>query len=70
MELWETGLVPFWLKNAFPQAPQCFVQPSRKSTRLVPISLKDLMGAFFIFSIGVGLSAFTFLAEKIFHFRK
>lgn len=75
MVLWERGLISFGVKNAIPQASKCFAKTdprknlSRRTGRQVPISLNDLMGAFFILGIGLGLSTLVFLIEKIICFR-
>jgi ionotropic glutamate receptor len=68
MEVWETGLPTFWVKNAMPQARQCFSKskkPALSSSRQVPIRLNDLEGAFLILGIGLGLATLVFLLEKI-----
>lgn len=70
IELWETGLPPFWIKEAISSAPKCFAKAKpRASSRQVPIRLKDLTGAFFILGIGFCLSLLAFLAEKILYLR-
>ncbi|KZS03572.1 Uncharacterized protein APZ42_033783 [Daphnia magna] len=70
VELWETGLPQYWVKNALPRAPKCFakIKFKQNSARQVPIQLNDLTGAFLILGIGVGLATFTFLVEKMYHF--
>jgi hypothetical protein len=69
MEVWETGLPPFWVKNAMPQAQKCFSKSKPlSSSRQVPIRLDDLTGAFLILGIGIGLATITFLIEKILKF--
>ena len=69
--LWESGQIPFWVKNAVPRAPKCFFKADPRSalTRQDPILLKDLMSAFFILGIGLSLATFAFLVEKIVYFR-
>ncbi|EFX79724.1 hypothetical protein DAPPUDRAFT_244347 [Daphnia pulex] len=69
MEVWETGLPSYWVKNAMPQAQKCFaLSKPLTSSRQTPIRLNDLEGAFLILGIGVGLATFIFLVEKIFQF--
>jgi hypothetical protein len=71
MLLWESGLLPFWVKSITPRAPKCFSKTNQHSvmSRQDPIILKDLMSAFFILGIGLGLATFAFLVEKIIYFR-
>jgi hypothetical protein len=66
MLLWESGQLPFWVKNDVPPARKCFAQsnPRRNLSRQVPIQLKDLMSAFFILGIGLGLATLAFLSLK------
>lgn len=73
MELWETGLPPFWVKNGLPNAPKCFAKSKTRdnnSARQGAIRLDDLTGAFLILGIGFGLATFVFLLEKIIGFRR
>ncbi len=66
MELWETGLPQYWVKNSIPRAPKCFEKTNlRKSAIPKPIRLNDLAGAFLILGVGVGLATFFFLIEYI-----
>nr|CAH0102495.1 unnamed protein product [Daphnia galeata] len=69
--LWESGQIPFWVKNAVSRAPKCFFKADPRSalTRQDPILLKDLMSAFFILGIGLSLATFAFLVEKIVYFQ-
>lgn len=71
MLLWESGQLPFWVKNDVPPARKCFAQsnPRRNLSQQVPIQLKDLMSAFFILGIGLGLATLAFLVEKIIHLK-
>ncbi|XP_046447431.1 glutamate receptor ionotropic, kainate 2-like isoform X2 [Daphnia pulex] len=67
MELWETGLPQYWVKNSIPRASQCFEKTNlRKSAIPKPIRLDDLAGAFLILGVGVSLATFFFLMENIF----
>jgi hypothetical protein len=72
MELWESGLPPFWVKNGMPKAPKCFAKknPRENSARQNAIRLDDLTGAFLILGIGFGLTTFVFLLENIIGFRR
>ncbi|KAI9566009.1 hypothetical protein GHT06_009808 [Daphnia sinensis] len=67
MELWESGLFPYWVRNVVPQAPECFARtkPRTISAQKMPIRLVDLIGAFFIFGIGFGMAILSILIEKI-----
>ncbi|XP_057369794.1 glutamate receptor ionotropic, delta-1-like [Daphnia carinata] len=67
MELWESGLFPYWMRNALPRAPKCFARtkPRTISTQKMPIRLDDLLGVFFIFGIGLGLAILSIFIEKI-----
>ena len=67
IELWETGLPPFWMENELPQAPKCFAKTKSETvSKKAPIRLNDLIGPFFILGIGLGLATFAFLLEVIF----
>jgi ionotropic glutamate receptor len=67
MELWESGLVRSWINNihSTPKAQQCFADTKRGVTRVVPIRLSDLISAFFILAIGIGLATLSFLLKII-----
>ncbi len=70
IQLWETGLPPFWIKKTISSAPKCFAKAKpRTSSRQVPIRLEDLTGAFFVLGIGFCLTLLAFLAEKILYLR-
>lgn len=64
IELWESGLPPFWVRNHTPQAPQCFAK-IKPRTRQIAIRLIDLLGAFLIFILGVSLAALAFVIELV-----
>jgi ionotropic glutamate receptor len=69
MELWETGLPQYWVKNSMPRAPKCFEKTKlRRTANPKPIRLDDLAGAFFILGVGVGLATFFFLVENMIRF--
>ncbi|XP_046635994.1 ionotropic receptor 93a-like [Daphnia pulicaria] len=69
MELWETGLPEYWVKNSMPRAPKCFEKTKLRRTAIPkPIGLDDLAGAFFILGVGVGLATFFFLVENMIRF--
>ena len=63
MDLYEIGLVRFWVKLIIPQAVECFAKRKKESARQVPIRLSDLVSAFLILGIGVGLAILSFLLE-------
>lgn len=68
MELWETGLPQYWVKNSIPRAPKCFEKISpRKAAIPKPIRLDDLAGAFLVMGVGVSVATFFFLMENIIH---
>jgi hypothetical protein len=68
LELCETGLIRFWIKNlpTIPKADECFAENKRRVSRPVPIQLTDLISAFLILGIGLGLATLIFLLEKIY----
>lgn len=66
MELWETGLINYWVKKAVPSVPQCFVEIKHSAvTHLKPIELGDLTGVFMILGVGMSLSFFVFFIETL-----
>ncbi|XP_046454942.1 glutamate receptor 3-like [Daphnia pulex] len=67
LELCETGLIRFWTNNlpTIPKADECFAENKRRVSRPVPIQLTDLISAFLILGIGLGLATLIFLLEKI-----
>ncbi|KAK4019074.1 hypothetical protein OUZ56_001104 [Daphnia magna] len=71
VEVWETGLPSRWTNEVIPQAPQCFAKekPRANLTGQNPIRLTDLMGAFLILAVGIGLATIVFLLEKIIFFK-
>lgn len=68
MDLWESGLMTFWVRNlpTIPKANECFADEKNQVSRLVPIQLSDLTSAFLILGIGIGLAALSFLLELIY----
>ena len=66
MDLYESGLLRFWVKQLTPQAEECFLKRKKESARQVPIHLSDLVSAFLILSIGVGLAILSFVLELIY----
>ena len=66
MDLYEVGLVRFWVKQIIPQAVECFAKRKKESARQVPIHLSDLVSAFLILSIGVGLAILSFVLGLIY----
>ncbi|XP_045025966.1 glutamate receptor ionotropic, delta-1 [Daphnia magna] len=71
IEVWETGLPSHWSNEVIPRAPQCFAKekPRANLAGQNPIRLTDLMGAFLILAVGVGLATIVFLLEKIIFFK-
>ena len=70
MELWETGLPEYWVKNSMPHAQKCFKKTNQRKIAIrKPISLDDLAGAFLILGVGVSLATFSFLLENIIRFQ-
>ncbi len=68
MDLWETGLMRFWVNTqpTIPKADQCFTDSKPRISRLLPIQLSDLTSAFLILGIGIGLATLSFFSELIF----
>lgn len=68
MDLWERGLMMFWVKTlpTVPKANECFADTKNQVSRLVPIQLSDLTSAFLILGIGIGLATLSFLLELIY----
>ena len=67
MDIWEFGLMQHWMKEIIPRAEQCFLTTNQeKSARQVPIRLYDLISAFLILGIGLGLATLIFLMELIY----
>ena len=57
----------FWAKATIPMAEECFAtNKQRTSSRQVPIRLVDLISAFLILGVGLGLAVLTFLLEHIY----
>ena len=71
-ELRENGLYDFWdvLMRAYP--PQCWAavhglaEKQEKTDGPQRLSLKNLTGAFVVFSVGLGVSLLVFLCELIY----
>ena len=64
MELWETGLSRFWLKQTQPKADECYaIESNRRSAKHTGINLVDVPSAFFILGAGSALAAAAFLSE-------
>jgi ionotropic glutamate receptor len=63
----ETGIIRFVVNNlpTVPRADECLVENKRRVSRPVPIQLTDLISAFLILGIGMGLATLIFLLEKI-----
>ena len=66
MDLFESGLMNFWVNNLIPNgADECFASKQKSTARQVPIRLIDLTSAFVIFGIGVGAVVISFLLEIV-----
>ena len=65
MDMWEFGLIDYWIKDVTPKAEKCFAttHPKKESIKLVPIHLHDLTSAFLILGIGIGLATLCYLLE-------
>ena len=72
IEVWESGLPSFWVKQNMPRAPKCFgkIKPETTRVQKVSIRLQDLKGAFLVLASGIGLAIFTFLVETIINYNK
>ena len=67
MDMWELGLMRHWVKELTPKAEICFAAKNQEKTaRQVPIRLSDLISAFLILGIGLGLATLIFLLDLIF----
>ena len=67
MNMMEFGLNDYWVKEITPKAAECFVtEKPGKIVRLVPIHLYDLISAFLILGIGIGMATLCFLLELIY----
>jgi ionotropic glutamate receptor len=67
LELQQAGLVNYrdtWFR---PMPPRCNGKPEirSKKTKLSPLSLNNLTGAFLVLLVGLSLSILAFLGEKI-----
>ncbi len=63
----ETGILRFVVNHlpTIPRADECLAENKRRVSRPVPIQLTDLISAFLILGIGMGLATLIFLLEKI-----
>ena len=67
MDLLEFGLKQYWVNELTPKADKCFAtKKNEKSVKLVPIHLYDLISAFLILGIGLGLAILCFLLEIVY----
>ena len=67
MDLWEFGLIRYWVNELAPKAEECFATKKKeKSVKLKPIYLYDLISAFLILGIGIGLATLCFLLEVLY----
>ncbi|XP_046449191.1 ionotropic receptor 93a-like [Daphnia pulex] len=67
LELQQTGLIDYWDTWFRPMPPQCNGKPpmESKKKKQLPLSLKNLTGAFVVLLVGLSLSFLAFLCEKI-----
>ncbi|EFX82357.1 hypothetical protein DAPPUDRAFT_316873 [Daphnia pulex] len=69
LELQQTGLIDYWDLWFRPMPPQCTgnVHSGTKmpKNKLMPLSLKNLTGAFLVIAVGLSLSLLAFLGEKM-----
>jgi hypothetical protein len=67
LELQQTGLIDHWDTWFRPMPPQCNGKPpmESKKKKQLPLSLKNLTGAFVVLLVGLSLSFLAFLFEKI-----
>lgn len=66
MDLWESGLVGFWVYTNVPVADQCFAGLRHSNAaRQVPIQLSDLTSAFLVLGIGLGMAITCFVFEVV-----
>jgi hypothetical protein len=72
LNLQENGLADFWDTWFRPMPPQCpgKAQSGKKTNKLSPLSLKNVIGAFVVLLIGFSLSLLAFLGEKIVSIRE
>ena len=65
--MWELGLMRHWVKELTPKAEKCFgAKNQEKTARQLPIRLSDMISAFLILGIELGLATLIFLLELIF----
>lgn len=70
MELWESGIGRFWVKNSLLKAEECFaLEVDRPLAKQASIKLVDLTSAFFILGVGISVSVLSFVWELIHFFR-
>lgn len=71
MQLEETGLIRQWVKMLpwIPRADKCFADDAKATAKQTSIKLIDLASAFFILGIGLAVSTFAFIAERMFFYR-
>ena len=67
MQWWsDTGLAGRWLKNYQPSPKGCLIQDYKKNVPAIRVlTLRDLSSAFVLLLLGLSLSLFVFLIEKI-----
>ena len=76
LELQEIGLIDFWDTWVRPMPPKCInnlkigYKPKKAADKIAPITLQNFYSAFVVLAVGLSLSFFVFLHEKlVFAFR-
>ena len=65
--LWETGLISYWASKTIPKiSEKCISGSDKKEAAVAPIKTVDLISAFLILGIGIGVSVLAFLLELIY----
>lgn len=67
MEMWQSGLVTFWVTNVVADAPQCSKKTKAHKDMALqnPIRLQDLIGVFFVLGLGLSISTLVFFLESL-----
>ena len=67
--LHDTGIVSKALSNYFPRVDKCLVESDTKPLNAV-YSFADLSSVFFLFAVGIALTCFVFLVERLYYWRE
>jgi ionotropic glutamate receptor len=69
LDLLQTGMIDHWDSWFRPMPRQCKANvkkgDKKRETKHMPISLKNLTGAFLVLSVGLSISFLAFLVEQI-----